>query len=148
MVAPPAPTHTELVLSVGGVPLYSARGLSQTLEPIEGSQQYRRTINGALIDISSDKFRKYTSKISCTDVETPALDGIFPGQILQVDCVCELVYKTATESPSRTVVAGSLRVVGDYTIYRPRLLMMVTSFEQEISEYERAVDWTLELEEV
>ena len=148
MTMPFPPEGTMLVLSVGGVPLYSARDLEQSLEPIDQSAVARRTINGTLVDLSLDKFRKYQSSIRCTDVEAPALDGIFPGQMLTVDCVAELVYKTAGGAPSRTVVAGSARVVGSYTIYRPRLDMMVIGIEHRITEYDHEVRWELELEEL
>jgi len=148
MVAPFPPEGTLLVLSVGGVPLYSARDLEQTLEPIDQAAVMRRTINGVLIDLSLTKFHKYMSSISCTDIEAPAIDGIMPGMLVTVDCIAELVYKTVGGTPSRTVIAGSARTVGAYTIYRPRLDMMVTAFEQSLAEYPHEVDWTLELEEV
>jgi hypothetical protein len=145
---PSLPIGTLLELSAAGVSLYSARGLEQTLEPIGAATVLRRTINGTLVDLSVDRFHKYQSVISCTDVEAPALDGVFPGQILTVDCVAELTYKTASGSPSRTVVAGSARTVGAYTVYRPRLNMMVTGFQQNLAEYARTVSWSLNLEEV
>jgi hypothetical protein len=148
MVAPFPPEGTLLVLSVGGVPLYSARDLEQTLEPIKASRSYRRTINGVLVDLSVTKFHKYESKIRCSDVEAPALDGVMPGMTLTVDCVAELVFKTAGGAPSRTVVPGSTRTVGAYTIYRPRLTMMVTQLDQRLAEYDHETRWTLELEEV
>jgi hypothetical protein len=148
MATAPFPVEgTLLVLSVGGVPLYSARDLEQTLEPIKAAASYRRTINGVLVDLSVTKFHKYESKIRCSDVEAPAIDGIFPGMTLDVDCVAELVFRTGG-SPSRTVVPGSARVVGSYTIYRPRLTMMVTGLQQRLSEYDHETKWELELEEV
>lgn len=147
MVSPLPAEGTLLVLSVGGVPLYSARDLEQTLEPIKAASQTRRTINGLLVDLSVDRFHKYESKIRCSDVEAPALDGIMPGMTLTVDCVAELVFRTGS-SPSRTVVSGSARVVGNYTIYRPQLTMMVVGLDQRLSEYDHETRWTLELEEV
>ena len=149
MATAPFPVEgTLLVLSIGGVPLYSARDLEQSLEPIKAAASYRRTINGVLVDLSVDKFHKYESRIRCSDVEAPAIDGIFPGMTLTVDCVAELVFKTAGGSPSRPVVTGSARVVGNYTIYRPRLTMMVTGLQQRLSEYDHETRWELELEEV
>jgi hypothetical protein len=146
MSVPPLPVATLLVLSVGGVPLYSARGLSQTLQPISAATVTRRTINGTLVDLSVDKFHKYASKITCTDVEAPALDGIFPGMEVTVDCVVELV--TSSGTINRTAVDGSARTVGAYTVYRPQLDMVVTGFNQTLSEYERSVQWELDLEEI
>jgi hypothetical protein len=147
MSMPFPPEGTQLVLSVGGVPLYSARDLEQSLEPIKAAQQTRRTINGTLVDLSVTRFHKYSSRIRCSDVEAPALDGIFPGVTVVVDCVAELVFRTGG-TPTRPVVPGSARVVGAYTIYRPRLTMMVTAFEQELGEAQHEVSWELELEEV
>lgn len=144
MSAPPLPEATLLVLSVGGIVLYSSRGLDQTLQPIDAAIVTRRTINGTLVDLSVDKFHKYASKITCTDVEAPALDGVFPGMDITVDCVAELV---TLDVPIRTVVEGSERTVGAHTVYRPRLDMVVTGFNQTLSEYARSVQWELSLEE-
>lgn len=141
------PEGTLLVLYENGVPLYSARDLEQSLDAIRQTEQARRTVNGTLVDLSVDKFQKYESKIRCTDIEAPAFNGIYPGQILTVDCVAELVFRSGS-SPSRPVVPDSVRAVGGFVIYRPRLTMMVTSLEQRIGEYEHEVRWELELEEV
>ena len=137
-----------LTLSGIGVPPYSARGASQTLEPIGSSQQLRRTINGELIDISRAEFRKYRSTISCVDQQPPAIDGVWPGRVLTVGCISELSYLTAGGAPSRNIVAGSSRTEGDYTFYRPSLTMRVVSFSQDTDEYGAEVSWSLQLEEV
>jgi hypothetical protein len=149
MTSPLPAEATLLVLSssVGGVPLYSARGLSQTLDPIKAVAAPRRTVNGLMVDLAVDKFKKYETVVSCTDVEAPALDGVFQGMEVTVDCVSELVYRTVGGAPTRTVVPGSTRVVGAFTIYRPRLDMMVTGVQQSINEYGRHVKWQLTMEE-
>jgi len=139
---------TLLSLSGEGVPPYSARGLTQTLEPIPAAANARRTVNGELIDTSVEELRKYQSTIQCNDQQAPAFDGIWPGQILTVDCVSELAYKTSGGSPSRTVVEGSSRVDGDYTFYRPQLTMMVVNWTASKDEWGAQVGWTLALEEV
>jgi hypothetical protein len=92
--------------------------------------------------------RKYKSTISCTDMDSPALDGIWAGMPLTVDCVPELGYLTAGGSPQRTVVSGSSRTSGAWTYYRPRLDMMVVNYTTGTDEYGAAVAWTLDLEEV
>lgn len=140
--------ETLLVLSGEGVAPYSARGLSQSLEPISAASNMRRTVNGTLIDISDAVYQKYTSTITCTDQLAPALDGVWPGTTLTVDCVQELCYKTSGGSPSRTVVSGSSRVEGSYTYYRPQLTMLVIGFTINTDEWGAAVGWTLQLEEV
>lgn len=140
---------TLLVLSSPmGVPLYSARGLKQSLSVIRAAQQLRRTINGALVDLSLAQFRKYSSTISCADRRAPAIDGVWPGQVLTVDCVAELSYLTAGGAPARPVVSGSSYTEGDYTFYRPQLTMRVVTPQTEIDEWKASVGWKLDLEEV
>jgi hypothetical protein len=139
---------TLLTLAGVGVPPYSARGLTQTLEPIEASVQLRRTVNGALADLSDALFRKYKSTIACQDQEPPAVDGVWPGQIVIVECVAELCFVTAVGSPARVPVADSERVDGVFTFYRPILTMRVTGFSVTRDEYDSAVSWQLQLEEV
>ena len=141
-------SNTLLVISGPGIPLYAARGLTQTLDPIDASAVTARTVNGTLIDLSPHQMRKYTSTISCTDVDAPALDDIWPGMALTVDCVAELGYLTASGTPARTVVPGSSRVVGGYTYYRPRLEMLVTKYTASTDEYGAAISWSLELAEI
>lgn len=139
---------TLLVISGPGIPDFAARGLTQSLDPIDASAVTARTVNGTLIDLSPAQMRKYTSTISCTDVDGPALDGIWPGMPLTVDCVAELGYATTGGTPQRPVVTGSERVVGGYTYYRPRLEMLVTKYSVSVDEYGAAVAWSLELAEI
>lgn len=140
--------ETLLVISGHGVSPFSARGLSQTLEPIQGAANLRRTINGALVNLSEFQFQKYHSSISCTDQNVPALDGVWPGVQLTIDCVAELSYKTAGGSPQRTVVPDSSRTEGAFTIYRPRLVVRVLNYSETQDEYGASVAWSLEVEEI
>lgn len=139
---------TLLILNSMGIPLFSARGLTQTIEPIQQAKDQARTINGELIDLSESQFRKYQSKVSCTDMVGPAMNGIWPGQQIIIDCVCELAYKTMGGTPDRTVVSGSSRTSGDFTFYRPRLTMVVTQITQGNEEWAGTVNWELDLEEI
>lgn len=140
---------TLLVISPNGVPVYSARGLKQTLEPIDAVKVTGRTVNGELISLSPPQMRKYKSSITCPDdVNPPAFDGLWPGMVLTVDCVKELSYLTVGGTPQRTVVDGSSRVEGDHTFYRPRLVMMVVNFSDSIDEWPDSESWQLDLEEV
>jgi hypothetical protein len=138
---------TLLVLSGIGIPDYSARGLTQTLEPIEASASLRRTVNGALVDLSFAQFRKYKSSISCPDQQPPAVDGVWPGHVVTVDCVAELSYPSGG-SPARPVVSGSTRTQGAFVFYRPQLQMRVTGFSVNRDEYGDAVQWQMDLEEL
>jgi hypothetical protein len=137
---------TLLVLS-SGLPLYAARGLTQSLTPIQASAVQRRTINGVLLDLSYAQFRKYQSTISCTDREAPAMDGVFPGMEVTVYCVAELSYP-AGGTPTRPVVSGSERPEGEFIFYRPILTMQVTTLSMSLDEYAADTQWSLQLEEV
>lgn len=140
--------ETLLVLAGIGVAPYSARGLEQTLKPIGGAGQLRRTINGELIDLSEPQLRKYTSTISGGDQLSPVINGIWPGLTVTVDCIAELCYPTATGEADRPVIAGSSRIEGNFTYYRPRLTMKVMDWQISEDEWGREVGWSLELEEV
>lgn len=137
-----------LVLSGMGASPYSLRGVSQTLTPIEAATQIRRTVNGALVDISSTQFRKYQSTIKSGDQLPPAFDGIWPGALLTVDCISELSYPYGGSPEREPVDTGATRQEGEFMFYRPRLDMMVVSFDFDTDEYGARVSWTLQLEEV
>lgn len=138
---------TILVLSGIGVPSYSARGLTQTLTPIDQAIQLKRTVNGSLHDRSLSQFQKYQSTITCADQRSPAIDGIWPGDLVTVDCIQELSYPTGGTA-QRTVVPGSNYDEGGFTFYRPRLDMMVTGYSESTDEYGAVISWSLSLEEV
>ena len=141
--------ETVLVISGAGIPPYAARGLTQTLEPVAASVVPRRTVNGTLVNLAPSQFRKYRSIISCRDTLPPAVDGVWPGATITVDCVSELSYLTSGGSPGRTVVPGSSRTEGVHTFYRPRLTMMVVAPWQAVTDEAGAlVEWQLPLEEV
>jgi hypothetical protein len=138
---------TVLALWGVGVPPYSARGLSQTLEPIDMSVDTARDINGALMDLSSSQFRKYKSKVTGTDQQPPAVDGVWPGHVVTVDCVAELCAPEYSLL-QRGAVPGSEREETGFTFYRPRLEMMVVGFNTSTDEYGAQVGWEMDLEEV
>ena len=139
---------TLLVLTGVGLPSYSARGLTQTLEPIEAGAQLRRSINGDLLDLSYGPFRKYKSTISCQDFEPPSVDGVWPGHVVQVECVAELSYLASGSAPTRTAVDGSEREVDGYVFYRPILDMRIIGFSLQRDEYGATVGWQMQLEEI
>lgn len=138
-----------LTLSGIDIPPYSARGLTQTLDPIDQTSNIWRTWNGALRDLTLPQFRKYRSVISGNDQQAPACDGLWQGRIITVGCTQELAYKTgASGAPFKSVVAGSLRVDGSFTFYRPSLVMMVMNFSLSWNEWAAAQTWSMSLEEV
>lgn len=138
--------ETVLSWTGDGVSPFSARGLTQTLEPIDAAGYFRRTVNGALVNLSPTQFRKYRSRISCRDGDPPALDGVNVGTSLTVNCAATLSYLTGG-SPSRGVVGGSSFTSGSYTIYRPVLTMLVVRKSQSFDEYGAVNGWDLDLEE-
>lgn len=142
-----APNTFTLLAITGLAAPYAVRGLSQTLEPISAAGNNRRTINGSLLDVSAPQFRKYRSVISCADMRIPALDGVWPGQLLVVDCAAYLSYPTGG-TPQRVVVPGSSFTEEGFVYYRPRLTMRVASFNASEDEYGAINSWSVELEEI
>jgi hypothetical protein len=139
---------TLLMISGVGMSPYAARGLTQTLNPIDQAKDLRRTINGELIDFSVTQFQKYASVISGNDQMPPGVSGIWPGRAVQVECIAELYYVTAGGSAERPAVDSSLRVEGPYTYFRPILDMRVVDFNQTFDEWAAQVSWSLTLEEI
>lgn len=147
----PSSESATTILNFDGmdIPPYSARGLTQTLDPIQQASSLRRTINGTLLDLSASQFRKYKSTISCNDQQPPAIEDVWPGLQVTVDCVAELSYLNGSSgSASRPIVEGSTREDGDFTFYRPRLTMRIINFTTSKDEYGDVVSWSMDLEEV
>lgn len=91
--------------------------------------------------------RKYESTISCTDQHPFAFGELWPGDDLVVDCLFEFSYLSHTGSPERTPVTGSERVVGDYTLYRPRIEFLVVDFNKSFNEYSHEYSCQISLTE-
>ncbi len=146
----PSSNETLLILSTIGIPLYSARGLTQDLTPSpEAKPTPRRTINGLLVNLGLTQMRKFDSTITCTDQQAPALNGIWPGMQVLVNCVCELSYPTSGGSADRTVVPLTSRTTTDgFTYYRPQMEFMVLDLSQGMNEYQHDYVWKLSLREV
>lgn len=140
---------TLLTISGFGTMLYQARGLNQSLEVIAAAKNQGRVLDGDLLDISGTQFRKYLSKVTCTDSSSPPLDNIFPGMEVTVECACELCYLTGNPgSPARPVVLGSARVAGEYSFYRPVLTMLIRNVQLQFDEWNADTHWEIDLEEV
>jgi hypothetical protein len=146
------------VLSINGIdlPPFSARGITQSLEPIEQATYMERTIDGELDDLSLPQFRKYRSTIRGVTPHTPALDGVWPGQEVVVDCIKELSYRvpegedaeeTLGDNAERTPVPDSIRILAGFVRYRPRLTMLLRSIRTEREEWGGPESWTLDFEE-
>ena len=142
---------TLLVMNTIGVPLYSARGLTQTLTPVsEAKPAPRRTINGELRWLGLNQMQKYDSTITCTDQQAPRFDGVWPGMAVLVNCVCELAYITSGGSPERTVVPGTTprHTPDGFTYYYPQIAFMVLDHNFSMDEYVHQYQWQLTLREI
>lgn len=138
------------VLRIAGdeVPPYSARGVTQTLDPIDAASKLERAVNGQMVDFSIPAMRLYKSRISCSDKNTPAVDGLWPGVVITVECVATLCYPTAEPwKKQRTSVVGSEWTSGNFTFYRPVLTMVCTGWNISEDETSARVSWTYDLEE-
>lgn len=145
----PSGADTLLTISGMGGFQYQARGLTQTLQLIAEATDNQRTVNGKLISLGNPVFRKFKSKISCTDIDAPPLDGIWPGMLVTVHCAASLSYLTGNPgSPSRPEVSGSSYVQGSFTFYRPVLEMLVGTYSDNFEEWKSDNAWVLDLEEV
>lgn len=145
------PASADTLLSISGLGgfQYQARGLTQTLQVIQEATDLDRSVNGTLIDLSNPIFRKYKSRITCTDVDAPPLDNLWPGMTVIVDCAVNLCYQNGNPgSPHRSEVSGSSYTQGSFTFYRPVLEMLVSTFTQNFDEWKGDNQWSLELEEV
>lgn len=143
-------TGTILTISDGTtlLPLYSARGLTQTLETIDGIVFQARTVNGELVNLAVPRFRKLRSVISATDVRPPSRDDVWPGLTVSVGCAYMLSYPTIGGSPSRTPVDGSQFTEGSFTFYRPQINFMIGKMSGSFEEWEAGYSWSIAMEEV
>jgi hypothetical protein len=142
----PVSTETELVINLIGFPPGSARGVKQTLKPIQEAAAFRRTVNYSLKNTAPALAQKYATEISCDDLNVPCLAGITIGAEVVIDCVAEINRPFGTD-PTRPVVEGSEYQVGDILISRPRLNITVTDFQWDTDETEATVGWRLTGEE-
>lgn len=137
---------TDLVISGHGIPRYSARGLTQTLEVVGRAAALDYTVNGTLVDLSAPQFRKFKSVISCTDVLPMALVALWPGVVVDVDCITPIAYLTIIGSPVPDRVVVKSWTEHDYTYDLLRLTMMVAApWTQSTDEYAHQTQWQLEL---
>ena len=159
--------ETELVIEGVGFPPLSARACVQTLSPLEAGR-FERTINGELIYTGNLKHQKYQSTITCQHKTSLALEGLWRGSIVQVECLQRL-WQQANQGrviPERSMVPGSVLCLGGYirnvetkeilvkgegeifVSYRPKLTMIVVKFSLLTDEWGLVCGWNLHLEEV
>lgn len=164
--------ESELILSIGGLPPFSARGCTQELMPIRHNL-FRRTINGSLHYLGQKTHQRYRSVITCQDQSVFASEGLWPGQVLKIGCIQRLWQKAVSVDVmlERNPVEGSLVAVDVlqkpvqileqvgikvklerweptvFISYRPWLDVYVTHFTLYTQEWELKAGWRLEVEE-
>lgn len=143
-------TGTLLTISDGVslLPLYSARGLTQTLAPIDAASFLKRTVNGELVDLSVSRFRKFRSTISGNDQRPPSRSNVWPGLTVTVGCAYLLSYATSGGSPSRTPVSGTSFTEGAFTFYQPSITFMIKGMNGSFDEWAAGYQWSIDMEEV
>ncbi|MEN8237079.1 MAG: hypothetical protein ABFQ95_06010 [Pseudomonadota bacterium] len=165
--------ETELTLSIGGLPPFSARGCTQSLTPIVNGE-LRRTVNGELIYTGNSLHEKYKSVIKGVDKSAAAFDAIWVGAKVKVGCIQRLWQKFSGDKVvlSRDPVVGSViaqdntsqnievrsckgrnikllkPVEEGYISYCPYLDMRVVDLSYATDEWGMQVSWELVLEEV
>lgn len=125
-----ATAYTDLEIDGIIIPDYASRGMSLTLTPIAQSRQAARDVNGNLVDLSLPRFQQRRVTISCSELEKPIFDDIWPGKIVEV-----------------TLIPG-LGIGSDESTGSLIMNMMVMGWETSHEEWEARGTWSLELEEI
>jgi hypothetical protein len=141
-----------VIVPLSGIPglrltTYSARDLTQTLEPTPESGSLAESVNGETLDLSYPWFKKLQSTVTCTDTMSPCLNRAWIGQLVVLQCVVERSFETGYDTPDRPVVSGSIRYEGAFTFYRPELTMRVTAIKNGLAEYKANYAWQIDFRE-
>lgn len=169
-------SETDLILESLGHPIFfppfSARDCVQSLTPIP-QENLRRTLNGELICLKNQGYRKFQSTITCKDKVPPAFEGLWIGTRLKVGCIQSLTHPVLPGNPyaqmERDAVTCHLHDLsgkeyplkksetllvsipsdfpGGFITYRPWLKMIVKNYHLETDEWNLSVEWKLDLEE-
>lgn len=164
--------ESELILSIGGLPPFSARGCTQELMPIR-QNLFRRTINGSLLYLGQKTHQRYRSCITCQDQSVFTSEGLWPGQVLKIGCIQRLWQKVvsvdailernpiegsliaidALQNPVRVLEQAGPKITLEnherdvFISYRPWLDVQVTHFTLYTQEWDLKTGWRLEVEE-
>jgi hypothetical protein len=168
----------ETVLSISslGFPIFSARGCTQTLEPIAQDHHFFRNIHGDLI-FNGSHSKKYKTRIQCKDHYPPATDQLRIGDMVEVSCI-SILSQTYTGNSVQNLsvplqkkpVLGSIHISsGDAEIpfewdgksliftcsferilisYRPILIMRFLGYSFSTLEWDMKTEWSMTFEEV
>lgn len=156
------------------IPYEASRGIKQTLRPIDGGTEMRRSVNGNLIVVANPRFRKYATEITCSDYDVPAFGDLWVGDRITIESVVPIQQRVVggTVSLKRLPVENSVeafdsegdpveiyRISGDFDShtdyeadgavrvrYRPALSCVVTAVSWDYGEIADA-SWSLSAEE-
>lgn len=93
---------------------WAVRGIRMTLEPIEQAAQLVRDCRFTLVDISLPASRKYKFSITCTDQDAPVLTDVWPGHVINIDCIPNMGVVNSTDGVlSMNAMVRTWRVEGD-----------------------------------
>lgn len=95
----PAPVSWTL-LAITGIDLgnYSTRDLQVEVAPI-ALGELARDVNGNLVDMTLESFRKYAVTLTCTDVEAPDLVGVWRGKQVTLSLIPDMGLDEGTDGP-------------------------------------------------
>ncbi|MDR0555396.1 MAG: hypothetical protein LBG20_00045 [Holosporaceae bacterium] len=167
--------ETDLILGVAGLPPESARNCQQELSPIPNGE-FKKSINGDLLFLETNERRRYKSVISCKDVNSPIIEGIWIGSQISVGCIQHLwqginprEHRVGLIRPPVRDSVCAITGLGDsvrfhlndcdvtlsetheekvFVCFRPWLTMKVMNFCLETNEWGMSGGWKLFLEEL
>ncbi len=120
---------TLLAITGITIPDYAIRGLTLDLQLVAADGGLRRSINGELLDLTADQFRKYTATLSCEDQDVPTLTDIWQGQIVTITCIPGVGPANNTD--------GTLT-----------LSMMVDTWNTSRAEWDSLTNWSINFIEI
>jgi len=139
---------TLLRLTGLGIPPYSARGIVETLTPIDQQGFFARSItSGTLLNLGLSDLQKYRIRLEAEDIRPPAFEAMWRGTELEVELTTVLAVE-GSAAPSKPYVEGSVEEADGFTRYRPKLDVMVVDFSLQNDEWEALRRWSLTLEEI
>ena len=167
--------ESNLILGVFGLPPESARNCIQELYPIPNGE-FKRSINGDMLFLESTERKRYKSTISCKDLNTPIIDGIWVGSKVNVGCIQHLWQSISPGDTATTLIRpavdSSICVIDKsgnplkfnysnniisiykthqeriFVCFRPWLAMQIIDFSMETNEWSMSGGWKLVLEEI
>lgn len=147
------------LLVINGLPFsnFATRGVKETVEPLEDSSQFRRTVNKILRYTGvGEPARKFKFSYSGEDLKGLPVNALYIGKPVIFHGITEFgEYGNLPSNPDlwtdniRPMVPGSLRQgIDGFIYYRPIISGLITSFSTNEDEWGAVTSWSLEIEEV